>query len=110
MPSDALVPRVVYTIWWIGLIITLVVFVPLSVYLLHRLWRTAQSIQLYAREALTAAAGIAGNTGQIGALDQTIQVATEILTTAGAIEQKPNGATAILAGRAGGPANGGRGR
>ena len=110
MPSDALVPPVVYTVWWIGLIITLVVFVPLSVYLLHRLWRTAQSIQLYASEALTAAAGIAGNTSQIGALNQTIQVATEILSAAGDIEQKLNGATGILAGRAGGPATGGRGR
>lgn len=109
MQSDTLVPPVVYTIWWIGLVITLVVFVPLSVFLLHRLWRTAQSIQIYAREALTAAAGIAGNTGQIGALDQTIQIATEILSTAGAIEHKLNGATAILARRAGAPPNGGRG-
>jgi hypothetical protein len=110
MPSDALIPPLVYTVWWIGLIVTLVVFVPLSVYLLHRLWRTAQSIQIYAREALTAAAGIAANTSQIGALDTTIQVATEILSGAGAIEQKLNGATALLAGRAGGPADGGRGR
>lgn len=100
MAADALVPPAVYTIWWIGLVLTLVVFVPLAVVLLHRLWRTTRSIQLYARDALAAAGGIAGHTGQIGALDQTIQVATEILTTAGAIESKLNTATAVLAGRA----------
>jgi hypothetical protein len=107
MAAEPLVPAAVYTIWWIGLVITLVVFVPLAVVLLHRLWRTARSIQLYARDALTAAAGIAGHTAHIGALDQTIHVATEILTTAGAIEQKLNAATAVLAGRA--DAQGGRG-
>ena len=100
MDTEPLVPSLVYTIWQIGLVLTLVVFVPLAVYLLHRLWRTAQSIQIYAREALAAAAGIAGNTGQIGALDQTIGVATEILSTAGAIEQKLGAATGVLARRA----------
>jgi hypothetical protein len=90
----------VETIWAAGLAITLVVFVPLSVILLHRLWRAARSIQLYARDALTAAAGIAANTGNIGALDDTIQTAGAMLTTASAIEQKLNGATALLARRA----------
>jgi len=90
----------VENIWAAGLAITLVVFVPLSVILLHRLWRVARSIQLYARDALTAAAGIAANTGHIGALDDTIQTAGAMLTTASAIEQKLNGATALLARRA----------
>ena len=56
-------------IWAAGLALTLLVFVPLAVVLLHRLWKAARSIQLYARDALTAAAGIAGHTAQIGALD-----------------------------------------
>ena len=43
-------------IWATGLAVTLLVFVPFSVVLLHRLWRAARSIQLYAREALSAAA------------------------------------------------------
>ena len=55
----AMVPDAVYTIWWIGLIVTLVVFVPLAVYSLHRTWRSARSIQRYAAETLQAAAGIA---------------------------------------------------
>ena len=88
------------TIWAGGLALTLVVFVPLSVVLLHRLWRAARSIQLYARDALVAAGGIAVNTAQVGALDQTIQTASVILTTASAIERKLNGATALLARRA----------
>lgn len=91
----------VTNIWWAGLLVTLIVFVPLSVLLLHRLWQVARSIQQYAAEALEAAAGIAGNTGQIGALDQTIDVATSILSTAGSIEQKLGAATGALAGRAG---------
>lgn len=88
------------TIWAAGLALTLMVFVPLSVLLLHRLWRAARSIQLYTRDALTAAVGISGNTAHIGALDQTIQTATAILSTASAIEQKLKGATALLARRA----------
>ena len=87
-------------IWAAGLALTLVVFVPLAVILLHRLWRVARSIQLYARDALTAAAGIAGHTAQIGALDQTIGVAGGILTTAGRIEQTLQAATGLLARRA----------
>ena len=87
-------------VWAVGLVLTLVVFVPLAVVLLHRLWRAARSIQLYARDALAAAGGIAGHTAQIGALDDTIHVASGILTTAGAIEQKLNAATGLLARRA----------
>ena len=90
----------VEAIWAAGLAITLLVFVPLSVVLLHRLWRAARSIQLYARDALIAAGGIAANTGHIGALDQTIQTASAILTTAAAIEQKLDGAVGLLARRA----------
>lgn len=83
-----LFPEVVYTIWWAGLILTLVVFVPLSVYLLHRTWRAARSIQRYAADTLTAAAGVAGNTQHIPALDATIATATKILGTAGTVERK----------------------
>lgn len=94
-------PPLVFTIWWIGLIVTLVVFVPLAVVLLHRTWRAARSIQIYAREALAAAGGIAGNTQHIPALDTTIEVAGDILTTAGAVEQKLGTVADVLAQRAG---------
>ena len=100
MTEATLFPPLVFTVWKIGLAVTVLVFVPLAVVLLHRLWRVARSIQIYAREALVAAGGIAGHTAQIGALDDTIGVASQILATASAIEQKLNAATGILARRA----------
>jgi len=100
MNAAPMFPPAVYTIWWIGLIVTLVVFVPLSVFLLHRTWRAARSIQLYAADTLRAAAGIAGNTQHIPALDTTIGVATEMLDAAGAVERKLDTAATVLARRA----------
>ena len=90
------VPAAVYTIWTIGLVVTLVVFVPLAVYLLHRTWRAARSIQRYAAEALVAARGIAANTAQIPALDATIGVATDVLGAAGAVERKLDTLAGVL--------------
>lgn len=100
MSSDPMFPPAVYVVWWIGLILTLVVFVPMSVLLLHRTWSAARSIQLYAADALTAAAGIAGNTQHIPALDATIGVATEMLAAAGAVAAKLDTAANVLAQRA----------
>ena len=99
-PQSPLFPPAVYTIWWIGLIVTLVVFVPMSVYLLHRTWEAARSIQRYAADALQAAAGIAGNTQHIGALDSTIGVAGEMLGVAGPIVTKLDTVATVLAERA----------
>ncbi len=100
MNPAPLFPPAVYTLWWIGLILTLVVFVPLSVFLLHRTWRAARSIQLYAADALAAAAGIAGNTQHIPALDATIGVAGEMLETAGGVVDKLDTVATVLAQRA----------
>jgi len=93
-------PAAVCTIWWIGLIVTLVVFVPLAVYSLHRTWRSARSIQRYAAEALQAAAGIARNTANIRALDSTIEVATDMLGAAGAVARKLDTVAGVLEQRA----------
>lgn len=82
MNETTLFPPAVYTIWTVGLVITLAVFVPLAVYLLHRTWLAARSIQGYAADALVAAAGIAGNTQHIPALDSTITVASDMLGAA----------------------------
>lgn len=102
MPAETpMFPPLVYTIWWIGLIVTLVVFVPLAVYLLHRTWRAARAIQIYTREALSAAGGVAGNTQHIPALDTTIAVATEILGVAGNVANKLDTVATVLAKRAG---------
>ena len=98
--SEPLMPDAVYTIWWAGLIVTLVVFVPLSVWLLHRTYIASRSIRQYADEALTAAAGIAGNTRYIPALDSTIAVGSAMVGVAGQIVTKLDTAATVLAERA----------
>ncbi|MBA2626579.1 MAG: hypothetical protein H0U85_01050 [Gemmatimonadales bacterium] len=98
--EPAVFPPAVYTIWWIGLLLTLVVFVPLAVYLLHRTWLNARSIQRYAAQTLTAAGGIAANTSNIVALDTTIAVAGEILAVAGGVAGKLDATANVLASRA----------
>lgn len=94
--NDSLMPDAVYTIWWIGLIVTLVVFVPLAVNLLNRTFMAARSIRRYADEALTAAAGIAGNTKYIPALDDTIAVGGAMVGVAGEISAKLDTAATVL--------------
>jgi hypothetical protein len=89
-------PAAVYTIWWVGLLLTLIVFVPLAVYSLHRTWRSARSIQRYAAEALQAAAGIERNTRNVRALDDTIAIATDMLGVAGAVERKLDTVASVL--------------
>ena len=41
------VPGAVYAIWWAMVIVALVLVIPLAVYLLHRLWHAARSIERY---------------------------------------------------------------
>lgn len=98
--TDTMFPPAVYVIWWTGLTLTLVVFVPLAVYYLNRTFLAARSIQGYAADALTAAAGIAGNTQHIVALDTTIEVAGQILGTAGSVAGKLDTVANVLEERA----------
>lgn len=100
MTDAPLMPDAVYRIWWIGLIVTLAIFVPLAVYLLHRTYVAARSIRRYAAEALTAAVGIAGNTQHIPALDSTIAVGGAMVGVAGQIAKKLDTAATVLAQRA----------
>lgn len=71
----------VYAIWWIVLAVAVLVVLPLTVYLLHRVYRAARSIERYLTEMRDAGTGIAENTSHIPALDDTIAVATDILQT-----------------------------
>jgi hypothetical protein len=89
-------PDAVSRIWAIGLAVTLLVFVPLAVYLLHRTWRAARSIQRYAEETLVAAGGIARHTASVGALDATIATAGEVRDAAGIAEQKLDTIASVL--------------
>ena len=100
MTNAQIFPPAVFTIWWTGVILALVVFAPLSVYLLHRTFDAARSIRRYSAEALTAAAGIVANTKAVSALDDTIGVATQILGTAGGVAGKLDTIANVLAQRA----------
>jgi ABC-type molybdate transport system permease subunit len=80
------IPTAVYVIWWATLIVAVVVVLPLAVYLLRRTLQAARQIERYAAQALAAGEGVARNTENIAALEQTISTATEILETARAIE------------------------
>ncbi len=94
-------PTSVYVLWWATLIIAVVVVLPLAVYLLHRTLRAARQIERYAATALQAGVGVAGNTANIAALEQTISVATDALGTAQAIERHTGTIEEVLATRAG---------
>jgi hypothetical protein len=92
-------PGAVYVIWWIMLVVTIVVVVPVAVYLLHRLWRAAWSIERYTAEALTAGLGIARNTASLAALDQTVALGGELGTVAGSIRRRAAAIEKTLADR-----------
>lgn len=93
------VPTSVYAIWWTMVIVAVVLIVPLAVYLLHRLWRAARSIERYTAETLTAGLGIAGHTAAISALDQTVTLGGELGAAAASIRQHSAAIETTLAGR-----------
>ena len=74
-------------IWWVMLIATVVVIVPMAVGLLFRAVTAARSIERYTAEALAGGVGIAQNTANVVALQQTIAVATQLLAGAESIER-----------------------
>ena len=77
-------PTSVYVIWTI-LLLVIVLALPFIVMALQQTLRAARSIERYFAEMLTAGLGIAGNTGNIVALQDTINVAGGLLSTAGEI-------------------------
>ena len=91
--------QAVYVIWWIVLIVAILA-VPVLVILLHRTWRAARSIERYFAEMKEAGRGIAGHTGHIEALEETIGVAGSMLEVAGAIDQHAETIETTLAARA----------
>jgi hypothetical protein len=93
------VPDSVYAIWWAMVAIALFVVVPVAVYLLHRLWHAARSIQRYTAEALAAGLGIAGNTAAISVLDETVRLGGELGAAAASIRQHSAAIETTLADR-----------
>lgn len=100
MTGQSMFPDTVFTVWMVTVVLALVVFVPLSVYMLASLLRATRSIQRYAREAVAPAQSIAANTSAVPALDATIAVATEVLTAAEGVAQKLDAIANALEARA----------
>jgi hypothetical protein len=80
-------PGVVEAIWGVMLVVAVVVVLPVTLYLLHRLWRAARSIERYTAEALAAGLGIARNTAAVAALDQTATLGGELGAAAASIRR-----------------------
>lgn len=74
-------------VWSLTLVVVAFVIVPVAWTLLHRALSYTKSIDGYAREMLTAGVGVAGNTANISALEQTIERAVGILKATGQMKQ-----------------------
>ena len=96
------VPDIVYWIWGFVLAVAVLVILPLAVYLLHRTLTAARNIERYLAEMRDAGLGIAGNTANVKALDDTIGVATQILAVASDIKEHSATIEKTLVARAGG--------
>ena len=92
-------PVIVYILWIVVLVVALILF-PFIVRLLHKTLIAAKNIERYLKEMKEAGMGIAGNTGYITALDSTIEVAVDILDSAGKINSNAETIEVTLAGRA----------
>ena len=101
MTEHSMFPGSVFTLWTVTVALALVAFVPLSVYMLASLLRTARSIQHYAKGIVVPAQAIAANTAAVPALDSTIAVATEVLAAAEGVAQKLDAMATVLESRAG---------
>lgn len=72
-------------LWWVTLIIAYMLVIPVLA-IITRFIRHAREIDRLARVTLTAAVGVAGNTGNIVLLDQLLAKAGSIAATSAAID------------------------
>ncbi len=95
------VPLLVAIVWWLMLIVTVLVIVPILLRLLHRMYLAARQLEHNTARALAGGVGIAGNTANVAALTATIEVATDILGSSRGIEEHTATIESALAARAG---------
>lgn len=98
---ELVAPSAVLTLWWIALAVTVLVVVPVTVYLLHRLWRAARNIERYTAEALEAGGGIATNTASAAALENTAEAAGPLVEKAVRVRDLTKQVAEVLRHRAG---------
>ena len=92
-------PAIVNILWIVVLAVALILF-PFIVRLLHKTFIAAKNIERYLKDMKEAGLGIAGNTEHITALNSTIDVAVDILDSAGKINANAETIKVTLAGRA----------
>jgi len=92
-------PAIVYCLWIVVLAVALILF-PFIVRLLHKTLIAAKNIERYLKDMKDAGMGIAGNTEHITALDSTINVAVDILDSAGKINSNAETIKGVMADRA----------
>lgn len=88
------------SIWIVTVLIVALVIVPVALSLLGRALRAARAIEANLRDMLEAGVKIAGHTGAVAALDDTIATAVAMEPVAGAIKEKTGIVAGILASRA----------
>ena len=72
-------PEIVFLLWWITLVATVVLIVPVTLRLLYRAWTAARTIRRYAADTREAAEGIADNVAAIATLDDAVAAAGPVL-------------------------------
>lgn len=92
-------PGIVYILWIVVLVVAVILF-PFIVRLLHKTFLAAKNIERYLKEMKEAGLGIAANTGNITALNSTIEVAVDILDSAGKINNNAETIETVMADRA----------
>ena len=92
-------PAIVYILWIVVLAVALILF-PFIVRLLHKTLIAAKNIERYLKDMKEAGLGIAGNTEHITALNSTIDVAVDILDSAGKINSNAETIKGVMADRA----------
>ena len=92
-------PAIVYILWIVILAVALILF-PFIVRLLHKTFIAAKNIERYLKDMKEAGLGIAGNTQHITALNSTIDVAVDILDSAGKINSNAETIKSVMADRA----------
>lgn len=96
----------ILVLWWVVLGVTVLVVVPLAVYLLRRLLRASRAIRVYTEEALAAGGGIAGHVRAVPALDTTVERLPPVAGRAEALAEASGRLKTVLASRARGGAGG----
>lgn len=93
------VPTTVISIWWGALVLTVLMVLPLAVYLLHRTLTAARQIEYNLAQARDAGAGIQRNTSEASQLNTTLEAAPVIIQSASNIEDGSEALTRTLASR-----------